>query len=190
MQKRGALELSVNTIVIVVIGVALLSLGLIFVRQTFGGLTDMSKAIFGTADIEITKLQSGSKFTVPTTVNVKQGQVVRQAIHVGHTGDPDCPSGSAFSLKLGGSPTSVCNTAGVPANTICAKIISSNSVTLKAGEEGTFVIAVAATKNAPLSTGTLDTADFTVPVDVYCGSGEYDHSAFTINVMKGGGLFS
>lgn len=187
MMKKGALELSVNTIVIIVIGVALLSLGLIFVRQTFGGLNDMSKAIFGTANTEIVKLHSGAKLTVPTTVNVKQGEVVKANIFVGHDGSPTCPNPTTFDITLGGTGTQSCNSV----NTICAKLISTNGIQLNAGEEGTFVVAVAATKSAPLSSGVLTgaNADFTVSVDVTCGGTPYDTSAFTINVQKGGGLF-
>lgn len=182
MQKRGALELSVNTIVIVVIGVALLSLGLIFVRNTFGGLTKMSSDIFGTADTQIGKLHSGAKLTVPTTINVQQGQVVRANIFVGNDGK-NCPAGSSdFTIVL--TPATCAAT-----DQICARIISPSSVTIKEGEEGTFVVAVAATKSAPLSTGSFGT-DKTVSVEVKCGGVQYDTSAFTINVQKGGGLFS
>ncbi|MFH1210831.1 MAG: hypothetical protein V1645_02845 [archaeon] len=184
MQKRGALELSVNTIVIVVIGVALLSLGLIFVRNTFGGLTKMSDDIFGTADTQIGKLHSGARLTVPTTINVKTGSVVRANIFVGNDGTR-CTA-NTFKLTLGDSGASqVCNTG----STICAKIISKDSLTIAPGEEGTYVVAVAATKAAPLSSGNLGT-DVTVGVIVTCGGSDYDTSAFTINVQKGGGLFS
>ena len=49
MNKKGALELSMNTIIIIVIGVVLLSLGLIFVRGLFGQVESLSKSAFETA---------------------------------------------------------------------------------------------------------------------------------------------
>jgi hypothetical protein len=52
-QKKGALELSVNTIVIIVIAVTLLTLGLVFVKTIFGNLTDITKQTFEQADQEI-----------------------------------------------------------------------------------------------------------------------------------------
>ena len=185
MQKRGALELSVNTIVIVVIGVALLSLGLIFVRNTFGGLTKMSDDIFGTAETQIGKLHSEAKLTVPTTINVKQGQVVRANIFVGNDGRTTCGGSTSFTIALTGDGAACV----VGTDNICAKIISPANVNIQAGEEGTFVVAVAATKNALLSTGLFGN-DKIVGVEAKCGSIQYDTSAFTINVQKGGGLFS
>jgi hypothetical protein len=195
MQKKGALELSVNTIVIVVIGVALLSLGLIFVRNTFGGLTKMSDDIFGTAETQIGELHTGSKLTTPSTVNVKQGQVVRTNIFVGNDNTMTSCTGNIFSIDLGDTPgaTQVDNGVG-PAITISAKLISKNHIKIEPGEEATFVVAVAATKNAPLSSGLLEGAinerDFTVQVTAKCDSDVYNTGAFIVNVQKGGGLFS
>ncbi len=195
MQKKGALELSVNTIVIVVIGVALLSLGLIFVRNTFGGLTKMSDDIFGTADTQIEQLQFGTKFTVPGTINVKQGHVAKANIIVGNDNTMTICTGNVFSIYLGdtiGSPEK-CN-GDVTTKTICARIISKNSLKIEPGEQGTFVVAVAATKSAPLSSGTfsgsINERDFTVEVTVKCDSDVYTTGAFIVNVQKGGGLFS
>jgi hypothetical protein len=178
MQKRGALELSVNTIVIVVIGVALLSLGLIFVRNTFGGLTKMSDDIFGTAETTISKLHSGARLTLPTSVDVKQGEVVRLNAFVGNDGTRCTVNNFALTATLSAGSSSE----------IGVKPISPSPVTIKPGEEGTFVIAVGATKSAPLATGGID--DPSVSVTVTCGTEVYDTSAFTINVQKGGGLFS
>ena len=46
MHKRGALDLSIQTIVIVVIAMTLLGLGLGFVRNLFGTITDVSESTF------------------------------------------------------------------------------------------------------------------------------------------------
>ncbi len=179
MKRRGALELSVNTIVIIVIGVALLSLGLIFVKNMFGGMTQISNDIFGTANTEIGKLHTGARLTVPTNVDVKQGSVVKINAFVGNDGSR-C-SGASPSFKL-----SVTKSSGSTAE-VGVKVISSDTVVIKPGEEATYVIGVAATKNAPLTTGSMN--DPTVSVTVTCDNQVYDTSAFIINVQKGGGLF-
>jgi len=178
MKKKGALELSVNTIVVIVIGVALLSLGLIFVKNLFGGIGKISDDIFGTANTEIGKLHTGARLTVTTKVDVKQGTVVNVNAFVGNDGSR-CP---------GSSPTfTLTPTLSGGGSEIGVKVISQPSIAIKPGEEATFVIGVAATKNAPLATGSIN--DPTVSVTVSCGSTTYDTSAFIINVQKGGGLF-
>jgi len=53
MNKKGAIELSMNTIIIIVMGVVLLSLGLMFVRGIFSQVEGLSKSAFETADAEI-----------------------------------------------------------------------------------------------------------------------------------------
>ena len=53
MNKRGALELSMSTIIVIVLGVTLLILGLAFVRTLFGKVTTLSQASFDIAEQEI-----------------------------------------------------------------------------------------------------------------------------------------
>lgn len=77
MNKRGALELSMNTIIIIVIGVVLLSLGLMFVRGIFSQTTDLSDKVFANANKELDSL-GGSVNTAlvlsPEIVRLKAGQ--------------------------------------------------------------------------------------------------------------------
>ncbi len=77
MTKKGALELSVNTIVIIVIGVTLLTLGLIFVRQLFADTEDLRGQIFDEAKEELEKLAGETNELLnikPERVNVKSGE--------------------------------------------------------------------------------------------------------------------
>lgn len=48
--KKGAIELSMTTIIVIIIGITLLSLGLIWVRTTFKNVEDLSKKAFEKAD--------------------------------------------------------------------------------------------------------------------------------------------
>lgn len=53
MNKKGAIELSMTTIIVIVLGVTLLILGLGFVRTLFGKVTTLSQGAFDIAEQEI-----------------------------------------------------------------------------------------------------------------------------------------
>ena len=77
MNKKGALELSMNTIIIIVIGVVLLSLGLMFVRGIFSQTTDLSDKVFANANQELDTLVGGASRALiisPEKVRIKAGQ--------------------------------------------------------------------------------------------------------------------
>ena len=74
--KKRALELSLNTIIIIVIGVTLLTLGLLFVRNIFTQTTDLSQTAFENANRELDALGGNiNEFLTisPETVRVKAG---------------------------------------------------------------------------------------------------------------------
>ncbi len=179
MKRRGALELSVNTIVIIVIGVALLTLGLMFVRNIFGGITKISDNMFIGGETEIRKIHQEAKFTVPLNIDVKRGSEILADVYVGNDGVKCGNQPARFSLVL----TKVGN---FDENEIRARVVS-NPVPLAPGEEGKFSIKIVATKDAPLQGETVEGPTYQVVAK--CGNIEYDSSAFIINVQKGGGLF-
>src|SRR3989344_3723079 len=77
MNKKGALELSMNTIIIIVIGVVLLSLGLMFVRGIFTQTTDLSDKVFANANKDLDALGGSVNSALvvsPETVRIKAGQ--------------------------------------------------------------------------------------------------------------------
>lgn len=57
--KKGAIELSMSTIVVVVIAIVLLSLGIVFVRKIMGDVTGTAESAFEAADKEIQDLMGG-----------------------------------------------------------------------------------------------------------------------------------
>jgi hypothetical protein len=73
--KKGALELSVNTIVIIVIGVTLLILGLVFVRNIFSKIDTLSADSFAKAEGELGKLSGVDKLLTlsPQRIDVEKG---------------------------------------------------------------------------------------------------------------------
>ena len=70
MQKKGALELSVNSIVIMVIAFVVLGLILGFTRTIFKFGTEKTTGIFEATDLE-TKPDADNTLTIPDTVSVK-----------------------------------------------------------------------------------------------------------------------
>lgn len=74
--KKGALELSVNTIVVIVIGVTLLTLGLVFVRGILTQTTDLSEQAFEDANRQLDSLGSNVNDFIslaPETIRIKAG---------------------------------------------------------------------------------------------------------------------
>ncbi len=53
MQKKGAIELSMTTIIVIVLGVTLLILGLAFVRGIFSKVSGLTEEAFSSAEKEI-----------------------------------------------------------------------------------------------------------------------------------------
>lgn len=58
-QKKGAIELSMTTIIVIVLGVTLLILGLAFIQGLFGKVTSLSEKSFSVAD-KLIQEQMGS----------------------------------------------------------------------------------------------------------------------------------
>jgi len=76
--KKGALELSINTIIIIVIGVTLLTLGLVFVQNIFTQTSDLSAKAFEDANRALAALGDNVNeiLTVyPETVRIEAGDV-------------------------------------------------------------------------------------------------------------------
>ena len=76
VNKKGALELSINTIIIIVLGVTLLSLGLIFVNRVFGNVEELGGSAFERAQSELEKISGNVDeylTVVPSKVKVEQG---------------------------------------------------------------------------------------------------------------------
>ena len=171
--KRGAIQLSVTTIVIVIIAVTLLSLGLLFVRDTFGRIDRMSDTIFTKGENVIGDIQHTGTFNSQTLVTVKQGDTVTFPIYVAHDGSAG-PGPREFEIIL--TPN------GNFENYVMAKVISPPKVTLDEGKEVGYVVEVGAISKAPL------TLDASYQVEVICTgcTTTYATGAFVIKVTKGG----
>ncbi|MBI2499413.1 hypothetical protein HYV88_04190 [Candidatus Woesearchaeota archaeon] len=174
--KKGAIELSITTIVVVVIGITLLALGLAWVSGIFERLQGTTKGAFEKADAEIGNIFAGgaqdSPFRLsPTSISVKQGGRERAAVIVSNLGNLDVldiqifrptdtwdPSGGDLGQKSdtkadAGPPTGSTTTTSVDkVNCLLSDTISyiSKQYDLKSGQEAKVSVYVDVDKNAPL----------------------------------------
>lgn len=76
MNKRGAVELSMTTIIIIIIGITILSLGLFWIRSTFTKVGELTASAFEQGETEIAEIFGSSKEDValsPREVSLEQG---------------------------------------------------------------------------------------------------------------------
>lgn len=75
--KKGAIELSMTTIIVIVIGITLLTLGLTWVKGIFGNLDELTMSSFDKADAAIGELGSvdGPLTISPNSISMPQGGV-------------------------------------------------------------------------------------------------------------------
>lgn len=178
-QKKGAIELSITTIIIIVIGITLLILGLGLVSNIFKQTGDISTKVFGQANTMVDKLLIESRFSIPSQVTIERGTSTTINAQVGHDGTV-VQGPAKFDLIL--TPNFP---AGITERQVMAKVIS-KSITINEGEQATFVIQLVASSTAPITTG------FNAPaysITVLANGREYETSAFIINVKKSKGLF-
>lgn len=194
MQKKGALELTLNTIVIIVIAVVLLTLSIVFVRDLFTKITGTSSQVFQSVDIEIGKLQEGdTKMSVPSVVNVKQGESKIFDIVIANDG---LVTSNLFTLNIQPNyPTNCGQTQCATATNLPIKIISTGvtnngktiSHTISPGDRPVkFQVQVIADSSAPPTIGLNQP---TIGITVKAGTQTYEQAAVMVKVEKGKGLF-
>ena len=130
--KKGALELSMSTIIIIVIGVVLLSLALFFVRSLFSQITEIKDDVFTRAKVDIENIGRSGKFSVSDIVRVGQGSTTTFPIYVEHDGSAGSGS-KQFTIQL--TPN------GDFERVVKAKIVSPTTVTLQEGQKKQISIA-------------------------------------------------
>ena len=73
MQKKGAIEFSMTTIMVVIIGVAVLALGLAWIRGTFTQVTQLTESSLDNAETILGEIAFTGKISAPATINMKSG---------------------------------------------------------------------------------------------------------------------
>ena len=140
MNKKGAIELSMTTIIIIVIGVVILSLGLMFVRGIFSKVETLSGGAFEEAENVLNQIAThDQEVTVPSTVIIKQGEQKTFRIWVVNQGN----------LAKNYNLASITPSPDSPTNPGITFIIPTKRATLDVGNEIGYVVGVSVAKNVP-----------------------------------------
>jgi len=99
MSKKGAIELSMTTVIVIILGVVLLTLGLAFVKNIFGETDDLVSKSFEQAESAIGNLGSIEQELTLTsrTISLKQGDSKGVGIVVKNMGEKE----EKFQIKIG-----------------------------------------------------------------------------------------
>jgi len=76
MNKKGAIELSMTTIIVIVIGITILSLGLVWIRSVFTDIGGLTQGAFEQGETQISEIFEATNEPValsPSEVTVAQG---------------------------------------------------------------------------------------------------------------------
>lgn len=106
MNKKGAIELSMTTIIVIVLGITLLSLGILWIRNSFSSIQSLTESQFQQASQIIDATPTGNeKLNLPIEMNVKSGQTIGFKMYLLNDGST---SGTRFNVKIDGDfPTSL-----------------------------------------------------------------------------------
>ena len=82
MDKKGAIEFSMTTIMVIIIGVAVLALGIAWVRGAFTNISDITEDAFESAKEQLrAELTSQSPMGIsPSTISLKPGESTTIAV--------------------------------------------------------------------------------------------------------------
>lgn len=106
INRKGAIEMSMTTIIIVILGVTLLSLGLMFVRNIFGGMSETTDSVLGSSESMVNELFGESDAILsmrPDSVTVKQGDTSTMKLYVRNTGND--PATFTLSMEITDGPS-------------------------------------------------------------------------------------
>src|SRR3989344_6348069 len=85
MQKKGAIEFSMTTIMVVIIGVAVLALGLAWVRGTFKQIDELTKTSLENAETILGEVAFTGKISAPATITMDQKDAKKFRVLVRNT---------------------------------------------------------------------------------------------------------
>tara|TARA_Y100000310_G_scaffold343934_1_gene454030 strand:- start:624 stop:1163 length:540 start_codon:yes stop_codon:yes gene_type:complete len=107
-QKRGAIELSINTIIVVVIGITLLSLGLKFVQNIFGDIEEEREGIMELTETQIRELfgETDNAIYIPQqSYQVSQGKTLEDLeVFIRNTVKPGGTFSFVYTIKTLSAP--------------------------------------------------------------------------------------
>lgn len=118
-KKRGALQLSINAIVVLILAITMLGLGLAFMRNIFGSATSEFEEVGGTVKKQMIEQMKSSEYPVDLSrqkVNIKAGDTQQLFIGFKNAGnspiDFEIDIGSSSTYPLSGTDTCNFDSAG------------------------------------------------------------------------------
>lgn len=163
MKKKGSIELSMTTIIVIVLGVTLLTLGIVWVKSLGSSLLDTSEGAFKVSQEEISKLglRDQEVYVPGTDMSVKIGGTLRFDVFVQNFLGTD----EEFTLKFEGDGSEWLETA--------------TKINIKAGDWAKFPVVVRAPKT--VAAGEIKI----ITLNVLKKDGEsYGQDAITLEVTK------
>lgn len=92
MDKKGAVELSMTTIIIIVIGITILSLGLVWIRSVFSDVGELTSGAFDQGETQINEIFGGSNQPValsPAETTLSQDESTTATLAINNLGKTD-----------------------------------------------------------------------------------------------------
>jgi len=159
MNKKGAIELSISTIVIIVLAMSMLILGLVLVRSIFKGSTDNVLTMNDNVKEEIRKLfqDVGQRYVLRLsgeTATIPQGSDFGVAFGIKNTvqGDPNARN-FRYHVELADEPTNLKKNCGVDVNTAMSWVrFGTGEMSIEPGNTESDRIMLSIPDNAPLCT--------------------------------------
>jgi len=170
MDKKGAIEFSMTTIMVIIIGVAVLALSLTWIRGTFSNVNTLTEEALAGAETIVSELGATGKIGVPASLILEPGQVKKFQVTVRNE------RGEDISFELG-TPAII----GQAQTCLNVQPISTSALTIPSGESEKFIIAVDAT-----GIGCTDGLSRVIKVPVIYGSGNtlYGEEAVTVTINR------
>lgn len=172
MQKRGALELSVNTIIVIVIGVTILTLGLVFVQKIFSETDKTGTKVFQDLEGRLGEVNAQKFLTlIPSSFDLEQGKTQQVSVVVANLEEGDYGNVIATVENL--------NKGDINCAFAATNSLKSRSYTIPSGKQVSMDLRVQALGNARLGDKTCNV--------VVSGNGVTEpdtEASLAINVIK------
>jgi len=164
MNKKGAIEFSMTTIMIIIIGIAVLALGLAWVQGTFEQIDIITDTSLASAETVLFEGTHTGKISAPSNIILKPGQIKKFEIWVRN----DNVGSDTFTLKTIAAVSESC--------AFVTEVVSGTGLTLAVGEETKLVgVVKAASACTSGQTGTHK-------VTINDGAGVYGEEAITFTI--------
>ncbi|MAG45328.1 MAG: hypothetical protein CMH63_00970 [Nanoarchaeota archaeon] len=133
MDKKGAIEFSMTTIMVIIIGVAVLSLGIAWVRGTFTQVGEITESALDTAETIFGEVGFTGRIGAPATIIMKTSDAKKYRVYVRNTKDT-----GNVALSMTATLRQPVNAVGDQVNCLTDAAPTTGSVTLEPGEQTEF----------------------------------------------------